>query len=71
MKRMALARHPLIVVDVLGFFDPMGALLTHLIATGFMSEAQKSLYQMVGEPAAAVRSLRESLTASAHPPESS
>ncbi len=64
MKRMSMVKHPLIVVDVHEFFQPLEALLTHLIATGFMSEAQKSLYQVVEEPAAAVRVLRASLAAS-------
>jgi uncharacterized protein (TIGR00730 family) len=61
MKRMAMVQHPLIVIDVEGFFQPLEALLTHLIATGFMSEAQRSLYRIVGDPAAAVRVLGESL----------
>jgi uncharacterized protein (TIGR00730 family) len=64
MKRMSMVRHPLIVVDVQGFFRPLEALLTHLIATGFMSEAQRSLYSVVGEPAAALRVLREALAIS-------
>jgi uncharacterized protein (TIGR00730 family) len=63
MKRMAMVEHPLIVIDVQGFFRPLEALLTHLIATGFMSEAQKSLYRVVADPAAAVRALKASLTA--------
>jgi uncharacterized protein (TIGR00730 family) len=63
MKRMSMVRHPLILIDVQGFFRPLDALLMHLIATGFMSETQKSLYQVVGEPAAAVRALRASFTA--------
>jgi uncharacterized protein (TIGR00730 family) len=61
MKRMAMVEHPLIVIDVQGFFRPLEALLTHLIATGFMSEAQRSLYRMVEDPAAAVQRLRASL----------
>jgi uncharacterized protein (TIGR00730 family) len=61
MKRMAMVQHPLIVVDVEGFFRPLEALLAHLIATGFMSEAQRSLYQIVPDPAAALRALQESL----------
>jgi uncharacterized protein (TIGR00730 family) len=61
MKRMAMVQHPLIVIDVEGFFQPLEALLTHLIATGFMSEAQRSLYQVVADPAAALRALRGSL----------
>jgi uncharacterized protein (TIGR00730 family) len=64
MKRMSMVRHPLIVADVQGFFRPLEALLTHLIATGFMSEAQRSLYSVVGEPAAALRVLREALAIS-------
>ena len=60
MKRMAMVQHPLIVVDVEGFFRPLEALLAHLIATGFMGEAQKSLYTMVADPAAAVRVLAKS-----------
>jgi uncharacterized protein (TIGR00730 family) len=60
MKRMAMVQHPLIVVDVEGFFRPLEALLAHLIVTGFMSEAQKSLYQVVKDPEAAVRALKES-----------
>jgi predicted Rossmann-fold nucleotide-binding protein len=61
MKRMAMVQHPLIVVDVEGFFGPLEALLTHLIATGFMSEAQRSLYSLVEDPAAALGVLEESL----------
>jgi predicted Rossmann-fold nucleotide-binding protein len=61
MKRMAMVQHPLIVIDVEGFFRPLEALLAHLIATGFMSEAQRSLYQVVEDPAAALRALQESL----------
>jgi uncharacterized protein (TIGR00730 family) len=61
MKRMAMLQHPLIVVDVEGFFRPLQALLTHLIATGFMSEAQRSLYGVVEDPAAALRMLDEAL----------
>jgi uncharacterized protein (TIGR00730 family) len=61
MKRMSMVRHPLIVVDVKGFFQPLDALLSHLIATGFMAEAQRSLYRMVAQPAAALEVLRESL----------
>jgi len=49
MKRMAMLQHPLIVIDVEGFFRPLEALLTHLIATGFMSEAQRSLYKVVAD----------------------
>jgi uncharacterized protein (TIGR00730 family) len=61
MKRMSMLQHPLILIDVQGFFRPLDALLSHLIATGFMSEAQRSLYRTVAEPAEAVRLLRESL----------
>jgi uncharacterized protein (TIGR00730 family) len=61
MKRMAMVQHPLIVIDVKGFFQPLEALLAHLIASGFMSEAQRSLYHLVENPAAALRVLRESL----------
>jgi uncharacterized protein (TIGR00730 family) len=61
MKRMAMARHPLIVIDVAGFFQPLDALLTHLIASGFMGEAQRSLYQVVADPASALRVLKASL----------
>jgi uncharacterized protein (TIGR00730 family) len=61
MKRMAMVQHPLIVIDVEGFFQPLEALLEHLIATGFMNEAQRSLYRVVENPAAALRVLKESL----------
>jgi len=61
MKRMAMLNHPLIIIDVEGFFRPLEALLTHLITTGFMSEAQRSLYRVVKDPAAALRVLKESL----------
>jgi hypothetical protein len=61
MKRMAMLQHPLIVIDVEGFFRPLEALLTHLIATGFMSEAQRSLYKVVADPTAALRALGELL----------
>ncbi len=61
MKRMAMVAHPLIVIDVEGFFRPLDALLTHLIASGFMSEAQRSLYQVVADPPSAVRALTASL----------
>jgi predicted Rossmann-fold nucleotide-binding protein len=61
MKRMAMVHHPLILVDVQGFFKPLDALLTHLIATGFMSEAQRSLYRMVDAPGAAVQALKDLL----------
>jgi uncharacterized protein (TIGR00730 family) len=62
MKRMSMVRHPLIVVDVKGFFRPLDALLSHLIATGFMSEAQRSLYSMAGAPAAALEALQAALS---------
>jgi len=58
---MAMLQHPLIVIDVEGFFRPLEALLTHLIATGFMSEAQRSLYKVVADPTAALRALGELL----------
>jgi predicted Rossmann-fold nucleotide-binding protein len=61
MKRMAMVRHPLIVIDVAGFFQPLDALLTHLIASGFMGETQRSLYQVVADPASALRVLEASL----------
>jgi predicted Rossmann-fold nucleotide-binding protein len=61
MKRMAMLSHPLIIIDVEGFFRPLDALLTHLIATGFMSEAQRSLYRVVEKPAEALKVLKESL----------
>jgi uncharacterized protein (TIGR00730 family) len=61
MKRMSMVRHPLILIDVQGFFQPLDVLLSHLIATGFMSEAQRSLYRMVADPAEAVRVLKASL----------
>jgi len=54
-------QHALIVIDVEGFFQPLEALLSHLIATGFMSEAQRSLYRIVPDPAAALRVLAESV----------
>jgi uncharacterized protein (TIGR00730 family) len=63
MKRMSMVKHPLVVVDVQGFFRPLEALLSHLIATGFMSEAQRSLYSVADQPAAALRILRRSLQA--------
>jgi len=61
MKRMAMVQHALIVIDVEGFFQPLEALLSHLIATGFMSEAQRSLYRIVPDPAAALRVLAQSV----------
>jgi uncharacterized protein (TIGR00730 family) len=61
MKRMSMVQHPLILIDVRGFFQPLEALLSHLIATGFMGEAQRSLYRTVANPAAALEALRESM----------
>ncbi|HWS70199.1 MAG TPA: TIGR00730 family Rossman fold protein [Steroidobacteraceae bacterium] len=61
MKRLALVQHPLLVIDVAGFFRPLQSLLQHLIDTGFAGPEQMSLYQLVGDPADGVRALRAAL----------
>jgi uncharacterized protein (TIGR00730 family) len=58
LKRFALVKHPVLVIDVAGFFAPLQALLQHLIDTGFAGSEQMSLYQLLGDPPAGVRALR-------------
>ena len=63
MKRLTLVRHPVIVVDVAGFFRPFTALLDHLISSGFAGREQRTLYRLVDDPASAVGMLHTSLAA--------
>lgn len=57
MKRLTLVSHPVVVVNVAGFFRPFTTLLDHLISSGFAGPEQKSLYQLVDDPASAIRVL--------------
>jgi hypothetical protein len=59
MKRLALVLHPLIVIDVAGFFRPLHSLLQHLIESGFAGSEQLSLYRIVADPPSAINALRE------------
>ena len=61
MKRLALVQHPLLVIDIAGFFRPLRALLQHLVDTGFAGAEQMSLYQSVDGPTAGVQALRAQL----------
>jgi uncharacterized protein (TIGR00730 family) len=61
LKRLALVRHPLVVLDIGGFFQPFDALLRHLVDTGFAEPEQRALYCMAAEPAAAMRLLATAL----------
>lgn len=59
MKRLGLVNHPLIVVNLEGFFCPLTHLLQHLIEAGFAGSEQLALCHWVDSPVAALQYLRD------------
>lgn len=58
LKRLGLVNHPLIVVNLAGFFCPLTRLLQHFNETGFAGAEQLALFHWVDSPVAALQYLR-------------
>jgi uncharacterized protein (TIGR00730 family) len=52
---------PIVLLNTAGFFEPLKALLDHIIANGFAREDNAALYQLASTPEAAIAALRRSL----------
>ena len=57
MKRLGLIAHPIVLVNVGAFFEPLLGLLRHLVLTGFAAAAQQDLLRVVHDVPAAMREL--------------
>jgi uncharacterized protein (TIGR00730 family) len=56
---------PIVAVNVAGFFDPLRALMDHVIAQGFAQPSAKSLYHLADTPEAALRFVTEEIARAA------
>lgn len=56
---------PIVLVNVAGFFDPLQALMQHLVAQGFADESLLSLYSVVDTPEQAIALISDKLGAGA------
>jgi hypothetical protein len=54
-------KKPIVLINLAGFFDPLDALMQHIIANGFAQESARGLYQMVGTVDEAMDVLEEAL----------
>ena len=50
LKRLALYLNPIILVNTLGFFDPLLDVFSSAIREGFMDERHRSMWQVVLQP---------------------
>jgi uncharacterized protein (TIGR00730 family) len=56
--QLGLHRKPVVTVDVLGFWEPMYALLDQAVAAGFMKSGNRALITAVGKPDELLDALR-------------
>ncbi len=50
LKRLGLYVHPIVLVNTKGFFDPLVALLDHVVAEHFMDRRHLEMWQVVARP---------------------
>lgn len=53
-RQLGLVRVPIIILNTLGYYDPLLAMLRHAIDEGFMKPSHGQLWQVVATPADAV-----------------
>ena len=58
-KRLGLHGHPIVLVNVRGFFDPLIALLERCIAERFMDQRHRAMWTVVGSADAVVEAIRK------------
>ena len=58
-KRLGLHGHPIVLVNVRGFFDPLIALLERCIAERFMDQRHRAMWTVVGAADAVVEAIRK------------
>jgi len=56
-NQLAIIEKPIVVVNYRGFFDPMFAMLDHLVAEGFLSVKERKLIRMARDAADALDTL--------------
>ena len=56
-KRLGLHGHPIVLVNVRGFFDPLIALLERCIAERFMDQRHRAMWTVVGSADAVVEAI--------------
>src|SRR3989442_6237659 len=58
-KRLGLHGHPIVLVNVRGFFDPLIALLERFIAERFMDQRHRAMWTVVGSADGGVEAIRK------------
>ena len=58
-KRLGLHGHPIVLVNVRGFFDPLIALLERCIAERFMDQRHRAMWTVVGSADGVVEAIRK------------
>lgn len=57
-KRLGLYVHPIVIVNVRGFYDPLVAMLDRTIAQRFMDERHRSMWTVVDRPEEVLEAIR-------------
>ena len=58
-RQLGLVKVPVIILNTLGYYDPLLAMLRHSIDEGFMKSSHSQLWQVAATPADAIRLLDE------------
>ena len=59
-RQLGLIKYPVIILNTLGYFDPLLAMLDHAIGEGFLKASHRALWQVAATPAEAVALLTTS-----------
>lgn len=65
-RQLRLAPKPIVVLNTLGYYDHLAAMIDHAIAQGFMKKSHDRLWRVVNTPAEAVEAIEQELS---HEPE--
>ena len=61
-RQLGLVKVPVIILNTLGYYDALLAMLQHAIGQGFMKESHAQLWQVAATPAEAIAMLKDSRT---------
>ena len=59
-RQLGLVKVPVIILNTLGYYDALLAMLQHAIGQGFMKESHAQLWQVAATPAEAIAMLKDS-----------
>jgi uncharacterized protein (TIGR00730 family) len=59
-RQLGIVKTPVIILNTLGYYDPLLAMLQHAIDEGFMKPSHNRLWAVASTPAEAIASLEDS-----------